>query len=102
MAINRYNQIKVKKNEDSNRVYKTMLLPNIEKTTNDIYIIAKANDRLDLLAKKYYGDASYWWVIAEANGEGKGTLFIEPGKQIRIPANGKGVEGLIKDVQEKR
>ena len=99
---NRYSTIGVKKNEDSNRVYKTMLLPNIERTGTDIYIIAMATDRLDLLAYKYFADSSLWWVIAQANNIGKGSLFIEPGKQIRIPSLGSQSDALIKSTQDKR
>ena len=100
--MDRYSSTKIKKNEDSNRVYKTMLIPNIQRQSDDIYIIAKATDRLDLLAKKYYNDTSYWWVIAEANNIGKGSLFVEPGKQIRIPSQGNNIDGLISDTQERR
>jgi len=50
----------------------------------DIYIISKESDRLDLLAHKYYNDVTKWIYIAEANNI-FGTLYIEPGTQIRIP-----------------
>ena len=42
-------------------------------------------ERLDLLAYRFYGDASKWWIIASANGLGKGTLFVPENTTVRIP-----------------
>ena len=39
-----------------------------------------------MLAYEYYNDQSQWWVIAQANHLGKGTLAIKPGIRIRIPS----------------
>jgi len=44
-------------------------------------------DRLDLLAFDFYGDTSYWWVIASANALPGDSLYLEPGMQLRIPVN---------------
>ena len=77
------------------RSYKTTLVPKIPLQETDLYIIARDGDRLDLLANEFYKDISYWWVIAEANGIGKGTTVIEPGMQIRIP---NPIEGMIRDL----
>lgn len=76
---------------DGNEVYKTTYYPNIPISPNDTYIIASDNDYLDSLAKKYYNDESYWWIIANANNLGKGKLSIPPGSQIRIPSNFAGI-----------
>jgi nucleoid-associated protein YgaU len=51
----------------------------------DVQIISQQGDRLDLLALEYYSDETLWYVIARANGLGKGTLLIPPGTVIRIP-----------------
>jgi hypothetical protein len=56
-------------------------------TNNDVWIIAKKYDRLDLLANRYYGDRSLWWVIAVANDFVNGSIVIPMGKRIRIPSN---------------
>ncbi len=69
------------------RVYKSTLLPAIPRSPQDTYVISSVGDRLDLLAHKYYGNVAHWWVIAEANGLGKGTLEIPAGTQVRIPTN---------------
>lgn len=92
---NRYETAKVisnvKKIESDKEVYRrrfsTVVLPDIEESEDDIYAVARAGDRLDLLAKEYYGDETLWWWIAQANNIGKGTWHVEPGTIIRIPAS---------------
>jgi hypothetical protein len=42
---------------------------------------------LDLLASKYYGNPSYWWIISVANNLNDASLSIEPGRQLRIPSD---------------
>lgn len=70
---------------------KTTLYPDIPRSSNDLWVITDSGDRLDLLAYQYYGGAQYWWVLAQANGIGKGTLAIEPGTQLRIPSDLAGI-----------
>jgi hypothetical protein len=85
MANNRYSNIPVIKGTNNKRVTRAVLYPPIPKTLDDIYVITNTNDRLDLLAYKYYGDVNLAWIIAEANGVGKGTHVLSPGLQLRIP-----------------
>jgi hypothetical protein len=47
--------------------------------------------RLDTIAGREYGNASYWWVIAAASEIGWG-LQVPPGTIIRVP--------LIADIQD--
>lgn len=61
--------------------------PDIPLSPEDSYVIAVLGDRLDLLALDFYGDTSFWWVIASANSLPGDSLYLEPGAQIRIPAN---------------
>ena len=58
-------------------------------SSNDIYILSKSTDRLDLLANDYYGDSNAWWIISKANPDKikRDSLFLNPGLQIRIPMN---------------
>ena len=65
--------------------YLTTRYPKSDRLQGDFYLFSRTGDRLDLLAQRFYGDVRMWWVIANANGLGKGTLTIEPGLQIRIP-----------------
>ncbi len=82
---NRYINIKTKKNTSGKGVTRSVLYPPIPKSLQDIYIITTVGDRMDMLAKTYYGKVNLWWIIAEANAIGKGTLDIPIGTQLRIP-----------------
>ena len=73
--------------ETKRRYLESVIYPKIPLSDEDLYIIASSTDRLDLLANQYYGNPIYWWVIAVANNINDGTLYIEEGKQIRIPAD---------------
>lgn len=75
------------KTDNNRQVTKPTIYPPIPRSIDDIYVITTPGDRLDLLAYNYYGDVSYWWIIAEANGIGKGSFTIPPGLQLRIPKN---------------
>ena len=83
--MSRYEDTEQTKNKFGKRVYKTTMYPHIRKRDNDLYITSKDGDRLDVLSNKYYNSADLWWIIAQANHIGKGTLVIEPGLQIRKP-----------------
>lgn len=68
------------------RRLETTIHPSFNKLhADDTYILSQEYDRLDLLAKEFYGDEKFWHVIAKANGLGHGTLMIPPGKIIRVP-----------------
>lgn len=64
----------------------TLVYPYIPEHPEDIYVISTMGDRLDILARDYYGDSELWWVIASANPSlRRDTLQITPGIQLRIP-----------------
>lgn len=72
--------------DNKRRYYKTILYSDIPKDDSDIYVVTVIGDRLDLLAAKYYNRAELWWLIASCNTHvPKGTVFLEPNTQIRIP-----------------
>ena len=76
--------------DDNTKKYKsnTVILNVPTDDTNDIHIQTTSPERLDLLAWKYYQNVEYWWIIAAANPElRKDSLNLEPGIQIRVPAN---------------
>lgn len=84
----RYQTIPVKKNSQrGDQFYSNNIYPDIPLSNDDSYVIAVLGDRLDLLALDFYGDTSFWWVIASANALPGDSLYIEPGMQIRIPAD---------------
>lgn len=68
------------------RRLETTLYPEFDSFLNeDTYVLSQEGDRLDILAKEFYGNEVFWHVIAKANGIGHGTLIVPPGIIIRIP-----------------
>ena len=67
------------------RKLSTVIIPTPTTKSSDIYIQLYGADRLDKLALTFYEDASLWWLIAAANGLGKGTLLVPSGVTLRIP-----------------
>tara|TARA_X000001382_G_C3130355_1_gene166146 strand:+ start:121 stop:420 length:300 start_codon:yes stop_codon:yes gene_type:complete len=84
--MQRYATTRKKLDKSGLRVYGTTYYPNIPIENSDSFLITKIGDRLDMLAHKYYGDVSLWWVIAKANGI-KGKTALDPGVTLRIPGN---------------
>ena len=82
--------------------YATSTYPIFNRKEDDIYIITRKLERLDLLADRYYEDSRYWWIIARANNLGKGTLNIPAGKQIRIPQNITDIFGELSRARKER
>lgn len=88
----RYQNIEVTKQQSTGeRYYVNNIYPEIPLSNNDDYVIATLGDRLDLLALDFYGDVTLWWIIASANSLPGDSLYLEPGVQIRIPANLPGI-----------
>ena len=89
--------------ENNRRYYTALLDPTIPKSYTDVYIVSVYGERLDLLAGKYYGDPSKWWMIAAANPElRKDSIYLEPGIQVRIPTDYTEVDKLFKTENESR
>jgi len=83
--MKRYNIDKQLTDKNKKRYFETTIYPSVNVSENDIYIITSVGDRLDIMAYNYYNDSTLWWIIALVNNIGKGTLYVEPGLQIRIP-----------------
>jgi len=81
----------------------SILYPKFE-TPNDTKILSQEGDRLDLLAKEFYGDESLWFVIAKANNLGKGSMNIPGGMVIRVPfyEEYSGIRTLLIDRNDDR
>ena len=65
-----------------NRIY-----PEVPLSEDDYYIIAQVGDRYDKLSLRFYGTMEYWWIILVANNAKEDSLVLEPGVQVRIPAD---------------
>tara|TARA_Y100000287_G_scaffold167571_1_gene151078 strand:+ start:79 stop:375 length:297 start_codon:yes stop_codon:yes gene_type:complete len=85
--MGRYDDVPLRINRKGQRVLVSTLYPQIPLSDEDQFIFPLDGDRLDNLAFRYYGDASLWWVIATANGLGKGRTILNPNFKIRIPGN---------------
>lgn len=85
----RYRDIKQRLTRRNKRYYTNTILPVVPLDLNDSYIITDIGDRLDNLSQQFYNTPDYWWVISAANPNKfkKGSYFVAPGTQIRIPAN---------------
>ena len=96
--MDRLNKIPVLK-VNNRKYYKAVKYPNPPLNINDIYIVAKMGDRLDLLTNHYYKDPELWWIITSANPGvvRRDSFYIRPGVQIRIPA---GKDELIQLFEE--
>ena len=67
----------------------------------DIFITTTSVERLDKLAEKYYEDSSLWWVIAAANGLGKGSYIIPKNTSLRIP-NATSIRDAVLNINRNR
>ena len=88
--------------ENKRRYYDSILDPEIPRSMDDIYVVTSVGERLDLLAWKYYTDASLWWIIAAANTAEQASLITQPGIQLRIPANKEQAIQLYNRVNSRR
>lgn len=84
--MSRYGTTSIIKDADGKQRRGTTILPVIPISSNDTYIVTTTPERLDKLADTFYNDVSLWWVIAAANGVGKGTFIIPANRPLRIPA----------------
>lgn len=84
----RYNKSDILVTPKGKQYYKEKRYPVIPPSESDVYIVTVQGDRLDLLAYTYYKDATLWWVIAMVNNDVVfGSMFPEPGIQLRIPTD---------------
>tara|TARA_R110000744_G_scaffold248351_1_gene364750 strand:+ start:2700 stop:3002 length:303 start_codon:yes stop_codon:yes gene_type:complete len=87
---------------DNKRIQGQTIYPAIMPRSTDLYIVVRDGQRMDTIANEYYGDASMWWIIAQANNIGGGTLFLQPGKQIRIPQDLGKINTELEKINKER
>jgi len=71
----RYENIGTYKGNGGKVIYLPTKYPSLVPSNNDYYIITRDQDRLDLLAYDFYGDATLWWVVAMANDLPGDSMF---------------------------
>ena len=82
----RYEDIQTQKISSGKLGYLPTLYPSVTLSNEDYYIIARDQDRMDLVAQDYYGDSTLWWVIAIANSNLTQDSLYPPAESIiRIP-----------------
>jgi nucleoid-associated protein YgaU len=95
--MSRYtNSEKLQTNGSKKQYLESTIYPIVKASDTDLYIISEKGDRLDLLANKYYGDQTMWWIIATANNINNATFYVEPGIQLRIPVD---ITKVLTDLQ---
>lgn len=88
----------IKTAETGSQYYVNTVYPEIPVSSQDNYVISTAGDRMDLLAQDFYGDVTLWWIISSANSLPGDSLYLEPGMQIRIPADLAGILNSYRDL----
>jgi nucleoid-associated protein YgaU len=83
----RYENIGIQKTLSGKVGYLPTKYPSLVPSNNDTYIVARAEDRLDLIATDFYGDPTLWWVVAMANDLPGDSMYTPLGFQLRIPSN---------------
>lgn len=96
----RYDNIQTKRDSKGRRYMPPVLYPNIPFSAKDIYVRTGSTDRLDLLAYQFYKNVKYWWIIAHANNLGKGSIAIQEGSQVRIPADPASIQRLFDNLNK--
>jgi hypothetical protein len=84
--MSRYATSRIITANNEKRYNTTTIIPVFPISNSDIYIVTTSVERLDKLAKTFYGDATLWWIIATANGLGKGTIIVPSNSRLRIPS----------------
>lgn len=84
--MKRYGTTGLKRDKSNIISYRTTLYPEMPIENSDQFITTKIGERLDMLAYRYYGDSTLWWILAKANGV-RGKMALEPATDLRIPGN---------------
>lgn len=84
--MSRYNSAPEIKDVNGKRRMASTIVPSFPSSTFDVYIRTTSVERLDNLAYRFYQDPTLWWIIAAANGLGKGSLMVPSNTPLRIPS----------------
>jgi len=81
----RYNNSKVFKDENNTRYLNRVEYPVLPIQDSDTIIRGQFGKTFSNLAFEAYGKTELWWIIARANNENRGSMYVVPGKEYRIP-----------------
>lgn len=99
---NRYRDIQRSTTSDGIEYINNPIYPDIPLSDQDYYVISTGGDRYDTLAQQFYSDYSLWWIIAMANNSERASLIVEPGVQLRIPADKDSILQLYRQANQIR
>jgi hypothetical protein len=99
--MNRYETATELKTDLGFRRRATVILAAPGVGSNDTYIRVTSPELLTKLANNFYNDVASWWIIAAANGLGKGTLIVPANTILRIPSN-ITIESVINEINRIR
>lgn len=77
-------------------------LPTVDAAQDDLLYQVNQEDRIDLLAQRFYGNAELWWVIAVANGLDLLPNDLKPFSTIRIPSNNRVFNKILREAPKKK
>jgi hypothetical protein len=101
--MNRYTNSIISQTIEGRPYFKQRYYPNIPLSENDVYVVTTVGDRLDSLAYSYYNDSQLWWIISMANNNAThGSLFPQPGTQLRIPTDLNYILNLFEEFNKAR
>ena len=101
--MSRYENPIIKTTNSGKQYFKSKFYPNIPLSETDDYVITTIGDRLDSLAYSYYNDSQLWWIISMANNNAThGSLFPQPGTQLRIPTDLNYILNLFEEFNKAR
>ena len=101
MIMTRYNLAKTITDTTGTRKFSTTIIPVPPASDLDVYIETTSIERLDLLAFKFYNDTTLWYIIATANGLGKGSMYTPANIKLRIPSP-TNIQKLIEQTNTSR
>ena len=81
----RYDNSKVFRDENGTRYLNRIEYPVIPIQDSDMIIRGQFGKTFSNLAFDVYGKTELWWIIARANNENRGSMYVVPGKEYRVP-----------------
>ena len=80
----RYDESKVFQDENGTRYLNRIEYTVIPIQDSDMIIRGQFGKTFSNLAFEAYGKTELWWIIARANNENRGSMYVVPGKEYRI------------------
>jgi nucleoid-associated protein YgaU len=77
-------------------------LPVIVAAQDDTFYQVNQEDRIDLIAQRFYGNPELWWVIAVANGLDLLPNDLKPFSTIRIPSNSRVFNKILREAPKRK